>query len=174
MAFDWKTIVRSVAPTLGAALGGPIGGVATKFLADKFLGNSDASEAELEQAIIGATPEQLATLKKLDNDFAIQMKKLDIDVFKLEVEDRKSAREMFKVNIWPQVTLSAVFVIGYFWVLYLLVSNATIKNMAAENQALFGILATVIGVLTAAIPQILNFWFGSSMGSKEKTAKATK
>ena len=38
------------------------------------------------------------------------------------------------------------------------------------NQTMTGVFATILGVLTAAIPQILNFWFGSSVGSKEKTS----
>lgn len=171
MSFNWKTLVKTIAPTIGTALGGPVGGVATKFLADKFLGKPDASTQELEAAIIGATPEQLASLKKLDNDFKVQMQQLDIDVFKLEVDDRKSARELFKTSIWPQVTLSACFVVGYFAVLWVLMTGDALSSM--ENQALFGVFTTIIGVLTAAVPQILGFWFGSSLGSKEKTA-ATK
>jgi len=34
--FDWKKVVSTVAPVLGTALGGPLAGAATKFIADKF------------------------------------------------------------------------------------------------------------------------------------------
>jgi hypothetical protein len=30
---------------------------------------------------------------------------------------------------------------------------------------------TLLGIMTAAQAQIMNFWFGSSSGSKEKTSK---
>jgi len=41
-------------------------------------------------------------------------------------------------------------------------------DLSAEMQPTFNI---ILGVLTAAIPMILQFWFGSSNGSKDKTAK---
>ncbi len=174
---DWKEIVRTVAPSLGSALGGPLGGVATKYIADKFLGNPNAGEAEIIEAVNSATPEQLAKLKQVDRDFEIEMRKLDIDVFKIEVDDRRSARELFKVNIWPQITLSAIFVIGYFFVLFYLLDPHKFTIPGPNGQPvdinddwIKGVFTTVLGVLTAAIPQILNFWFGSSLGSKEKTA----
>lgn len=164
MSFDWKSLVKNIAPTLGTALAGPAGGMAVKFLAQKFLDNPEATEAELARAIETASPEQMIALKKLDQDFLVQMKELDIDVYRLEVGDRQNARELFKVNIWPQVILSTVFVIGYFGILALLIAFREVEF----NDRVFGILNTILGVLTAAIPMILQFWFGSSTGSKEK------
>ncbi len=166
MSFDWQSVVKSVAPTLGTALGGPMGGMATKFLSEKFLGKSDGGELELAKAIASASPEQMLQIKQLDNDFALQMKQLDIDVFALAVQDRDSARQLFKVNIWPQIILSSIYTIGYFGLLGFLMH---LRN-EDFNPQVFGILTTVMGVLTAAIPQILQFWFGSSQGSKEKTS----
>ena len=159
-----KGIVKTVAPTIGTALGGPAGGMATKFLAEKLLGKSDATEEDIEQSILGASPETMLQLKKLDRDFEMQMKQLGVDVFKLEVEDRKSARDMFKVNIWPQISLSGIFTIGYFVVLYQILSGAA--RIAPEMEPVANV---IIGVLTAAMTTILAFWFGSSFGSKEKT-----
>ena len=164
MSFDWKKLVRNVAPTIGAALGTPASGMAIKFLTDKFLGNTDATEADLAKAIQDSTPEQMLTLKKLDQDFAVKMKELDIDVFRLETADRQNARELFKINIWPQVILSSMFVVGYFVLLGLIISFHDVEF----GDRVFGVLNTIIGVLTAAIPMILQFWFGSSTGSKEK------
>ena len=159
-----KGIVKAVAPTIGTALGGPVGGMATKFIADKFLGNPDATDEQITQAIAGATPDDMLRLKSLDQEFATTMKKLDIDVFKLEVEDRKSARDMFKINIWPQISLSAIFTVGYFIVLYEILSGGA--SISPEMQPVANV---VIGVLTAAMTTILAFWFGSSFGSREKT-----
>ncbi|OPX57057.1 hypothetical protein SAMN02745127_02083 [Oceanospirillum multiglobuliferum] len=160
----WQSLVKSVAPTIGAALGGPAGGMAVKFLADQLLGDSEASENEVAKFIGSASHEQLLQLKQLDQQFAIRMRELDIDVFRQEIADRQNARELFKVNIWPQIMLSALFILGYFAIMGLLVHYADLTI----NDRVFGILNTVIGVLTAAIPMILQFWFGSSQGSKEK------
>lgn len=90
--FDWKSLVKTVAPVLGTALGGPMAGAATKFIADKFLGNPDASEKEIADALMSSSPEQLIKLKELDNTFAIEMKRLDVDVYRIDAEDRHSAR----------------------------------------------------------------------------------
>ena len=164
---NWKDIVRTIAPTIGTALGGPMAGAASKYIADKLLGKPDASPAEIEQAIISASPEQLSKLKEIDTQFKLEMKKLDIDIFELEYKDRDSARKLFEVNIWPQIIISAIFVLGYFSVLfYLLHSQSGEPNL---EGAMLGVVTTILGVLTAAVPQILNFWFGSSLGSKEKT-----
>jgi hypothetical protein len=163
---SWKEIVRSVAPTLGTALGGPMAGAATKFIADKMLGKADASTEEIQEAILGASPEQLTKLKEIDNQFKLDMKHLEIDVYELEYKDRDSARKLFAVNIWPQIILSAIFVIGYFGVLYFLLHKDIVPTSMINNP----VFTTILGVLTAAIPQILSFWFGSSLGSKEKTS----
>lgn len=165
---SWKSLIRKVAPTLGAALGGPAGGMAVKFLSEKFLGNAEASKEELAAFIESATPAQMLAIKEADQQFLTEMKKLDIDVFALEVEDRQNARELAKVNMWPQIVLSALFILGYFGILGILVYFYD----ADINDRIFGILNTVIGVLTAAIPMILQFWFGSSLGSKQKDKKA--
>ena len=51
---DWKKVLGGIAPTIATALGGPLAGTATKFLASSLLGKDEASESELEAAIIGA------------------------------------------------------------------------------------------------------------------------
>ncbi len=160
---DWKALVRSVAPTIGAALGGPMGGVAAKFLAEKFLGKPDASEAEIADFVATASPDQLAKLRQLDYEFKLAMRKLGVDVFRLEVEDRKSAREMFKTNIWPHIILSASFMVAYFVLLYGLMKGDLQIIEANREVALM-----LLGLLTREVPTIMQFWFGSSMGSKEK------
>jgi len=44
MAFDWKNVVRSVAPILGNAIGGPFGGAAVSALSNALLGKPEATE----------------------------------------------------------------------------------------------------------------------------------
>lgn len=163
---DWKTLVRNVAPTLGAALGGPFAGAATKFLADKFLGKPEATENEVAEFINAASPEKLVELRKLDNDFKVRMKELDVDVFKLEVQDTQSARELAKINMWPQVILSILYTGGYFWMLYAFMIGDV--GVSMRFKAEFNI---VLGVMTAAQVKIMDFWFGSSYGSKIKDAR---
>ncbi len=164
---NWKEIVRNIAPALGSAHAGPMASTATHFIAQQFLGKADATEDEIEQAIVSASPEQLSKLKNIDEQFKEQMKQLNINTYELEYRDMESARKLLEINVWPQIVLSAVFICGYFVVLALLLTNE--ESLPSNNSALLGVFTTILGVLTAAVPQILNFWFGSSLGSKEKT-----
>lgn len=159
-----KSVVLRVAPTIGTALGGPVGGMASKFLAEQLLGKPDATEAEIEEFILGASPEQMLELKKLDQAFEAQMRALDIDVVRIEMEDRKSARGLFATNIWPQVILTAIFTAGYFVALIML-----LRGTVAIPEETQGVVNVVVGVLTAGMSTILAFWFGSSLGSMQKS-----
>lgn len=160
---DIKNLIKKFAPTIAAAMGGPVAGTAAQFLSKQLLGKSDSSPIEIEQYLFNASPETLADLKKLDYDFNKKMAELDIDVYKIEVDDRKSARDLAKINMIPQVLLSVIFIGGYFFILYLLFSGHVILN---ENIKDMGNI--LLGVMTANIPQIMSFWFGSSHGSKLK------
>ena len=163
---DWKSVVKTVAPTIGAALGGPMGGIAVKFLADQFLGNPDAKEQDVAEAVLNATPDKLLELRKLDNDFKIRMRELDIDVFKLEVQDKASARDLAKFNMKPHMILTVVYSIGYFGIMGAMLSGQ-VQFPVGQTELLSGL----IGVLTAIQIKIADFWFGSSYGSKVKDAQ---
>jgi hypothetical protein len=51
-------ILGAVAPTLATAMGGPLGGMAVKMVADK-LGLSESTMEAVEAAVTNATPDQL-------------------------------------------------------------------------------------------------------------------
>jgi len=163
---DWKSIVGTLAPTIATALGGPLAGTATKFLSSALLGNEDASEHDIEAAILGANPDQLGKLREIDNSFKIEMKRIDVDVYALEVDDRKDARDMAKANMVPQMTLSTIFIGGYFVIVWMLFSGQVVIDDSIRDMS-----NILLGVLTANIPSIMQFWFGSSHGSKQKTKR---
>lgn len=160
---SWKSILKSVAPAIGTALGGgPWGGLATKFLIDKLDLPEDTTDVKIQELVQNADPETLLKLKQLDKDFAAEMKKLDVDIFKTEVDDRKSARQMIKTTMWPQVVLSGTFIIGYFAVLGLLLSGVASIPTDFKSET-----TIILGVLTANIPTIMQFWFGSAYREKK-------
>ena len=157
-----KTLLGSVAPLLGTTLGGPMGGVAMKFLADKFTGGDTGS---VEDFLLSASPETLQTLKVAELEFKQEMKKLDIDLEQIAADDRSSARDLAKERgITPQVILSIVYTTGYFGVLFMFMTGNL--HVPEEYASMF---SGLLGVLSAAQVQIMNFWFGSSAGSKRKT-----
>lgn len=165
MAFSdtLKSIVGTVAPMLGTALGGPLGGLAGKLLQDKL--GVDSNEAALEQ--LQSNPEALIRVKELEGEFKTRMRELGIREQQLHAADRDSARDLAKSRgVLVQGILTTVFVVGYFALIYVLLTSGLTAGLTDWDKGQLGIL---IGVLTAAIHQMFNFWFGSSRGSKDKT-----
>lgn len=153
-----RKIIGTIAPTLGKALGGPLGGLAGNVLAEA-LGGGD----KIEEALAKQNPEALAALRAAEQAFTARMRELDISEQELDGADRASARELAKVDMTPQVVLSAVFVLGYFALLLGWMSGYI--GIPIEGHDLF---IGLIAVLGAGVTQVLNFWFGSSHGSAQK------
>ena len=95
-----KNLIGAVAPTIGTALGGPMGNMAANMVADVL--GCDPAPKKIEKAMESATPEQLVELKKMDTEFDVKMKELDVDLFALETADIQNARGMFSKD-WTLV-----------------------------------------------------------------------
>ena len=164
---DWKATLATVPPVLATALGGPLAGVAVKMAADA-LGLPAADVGALEQAIAGGDPSVLVKLKEVENNFKLEMKRLDVDVEKMHTADRDSARQLgIAKGIKTQAVLSAVFIVGFFVVFGVFI-NATFAGIQMPVEFI-SLISALIGIMASSVMQIMNFWFGSSSGSKEKT-----
>jgi hypothetical protein len=158
----FKNIVGAVAPVLGTALGGPMGGAAAKSIATALLGKPDATETELEQAVKNATPEQLAQLKKLDHDFKIRMEELGLDLERINqqaVADAR-AREIAVKDKIPAILAIGV-TLGYFGVLGYILNFGLPPNGGDA-------LLVMLGALGGAWGAVITYYFGSSAGSAKK------
>jgi hypothetical protein len=161
--WDWKATLAKVAPALATALGGPMAGVAVS-MATKALGLEDEGEAALAAAVASGDTNVLAKLRQVENQFKLEMRQLDISIEELNTRDRESARLLaVKKSMLPQTILSTIYTVGYFWLLYELFTGDV---KIADGMS--AIVNTLMGVMTAAQIQIMNFWFGSSAGSKTK------
>jgi hypothetical protein len=156
-------LVRTVAPSIASAVGGPLAGMATKAISEALLGKPDGSEEELLQAAARATPEQLLALKKAENDFAVQMRELDIDLERIASEDRDSARnrEIKTKDLTPKF-LAASVTVGYFGVLFYMLTHGLPTTGGSEA------MLVMLGTLGTAWGGIMAYYFGSSAGSKAK------
>jgi hypothetical protein len=160
--FDWKSLVGAVAPTIATALGGPFAGIAVKKLAVELLGNPDASEKDVAAALSNASPDVLVKLKELDHTFEKEMAELGVDLEKVAAADRASARDMQKTNkSWAVPLLAGLTVAGFFAVVGWVLSG----NVALDNT----LTGFILGQVSTKAEQVYNFFFGSSVGSKEKT-----
>jgi hypothetical protein len=155
-------LIGSVAPSIATALGGPLAGMATKALSLALLGNESGSEDDLKAAMSNASPEQLSVLKKIDADFKVQMKSLDIDLEALAVDDRKSARSMqTETKDWIPRALAVSVTLGYFGIIAFVLMSGLPMNGSE-------VLLMLLGTLSAGWTGVMAFYFGSSSGSQKK------
>lgn len=161
---SWKDVLAQVAPTIATAFGGPMAGAATAWLGGKLLGKDGATQDDIAAAM--GNPDTLLKLKQLELDYQAHLKELGIKLEELDTSDRNSARQLaIARGIYPQVGISLLFLGGYFGLM-----AAIIAGWARIPAEYHDLAVTLIGVLTAGVPQVLNFWLGSSHGSQQKDA----
>jgi hypothetical protein len=153
-----KGVLGAVAPTIGTALGGPMGNMAMGMVAQA-LGCKNETKT-IEKAVQDATPEQLSELKKIDNDFDVKMKELDIDLFALETADIQDARGRFSKD-WTARIMGIVVVGGFMGYIFLV----TIQPPEQNSEALINLVLGYLGGLASAI---ISFYFGASHTSNDQ------
>lgn len=159
-------LLAQVAPTIASALGGPFAGQATAFILGALGLSPDATSDAAVAAIKTATPDQLLALKKADNEFAVRMRELEIDLERISSADRASARDMaVKTTIWPQSLLTAFFCLTFGFALSMLLSGLALFPKEYELT-----VGTLLGALISEMKAASQFWLGSSSGSARKDA----
>lgn len=159
---DW---LKALAPLLGTALGGPLGGAAASFIADKLGIQEKTIEAVSEVLNSGKmSADQIASLKLAEIDFQKFLEANKIELAKLDVEDRSSARAReVAVKDWIPGTLAILLTGGFFGVLtYMLQFGTPEKGGDA--------LLVMLGSLGTGFASVLAYYFGSSSGSNQKNA----
>jgi hypothetical protein len=151
-------LLKSLAPTIASAAGGPMAGMAVKMAASK-LGIPDATANEIED-LIERQPEKAVLLKEADKDFAHRLKEMEIDLesFKAEVDDRKDARAKFSGDITPKV----------FCILALVLYGAYVMTVTIlpHDQNDETIISLVLGQLSGILGTCAAFFYGGSNGKK--------
>ena len=120
-----------------------------------------------------AKAEAQAKLMELAQKGELANLQAEVDFAKIDAGDRDSARsreaEMAKADVWDLTkninTILAIGVICLSFILFGVLMMIEVKSIAKD------ILIYILGVLSAAITQILSFYFGSSQGSKNKQAE---
>lgn len=160
---ELKSIVKDLAPALGTALMGPLGGVALSFLAEK-LGVPDKTVQAVTSAISDGkmTPEQVTSLKLAELEFKKFCEEKEIDYVRIAEADRSSAREMQVAtqSIMPAV-LTSLVTVGFFGILSLLFFHPELKG----NE----IVMIMVGQLSTVWAGCVAFYVGTTHGSAQKT-----
>lgn len=192
-----KTLLRTAAPTLLAALGlpPPFNNIAASVVTgalEKYLPASD-STAGAESAKPPLTPAQVTDVvqRNASNpDFILALKQAEADLRKyeldagirfteVEVRDRTRAGDFQVASGLSEKTfiagmsivgiamLGMIFMIGGS--LYVAFGGVSIpKDRADLSIAAFGLIGTAVGFINGIAATIVSFYYGSSQSSKEK------
>jgi hypothetical protein len=152
-------LLKGFAPAIATAVAGPLGGAAVSMIAKKF--GVEDSVAAVAQAIAG-DPKAEEKLRELDLEYA-----------KLHLENVKGARDMQTAALNQSDVFSKRFIYYFaaFWsvcaVVY--IGFITFATIPAPN-VLFA--DTILGfLLGTVVATILNFFYGTSKSSQDKTDK---
>lgn len=154
MNFDWKALVIRIAPTLGMVLQGPLSGVATAFLVSKLVEQPvEDQEAALSEIIGAQTPEILAKLVSLDNEFKASLGNLNLDEgFFRDVANARE-REMTLRDRTPAI-LAGCVTAGLFAIIFMLI----FVPIPTESMNIVNIM---LGSLSTAWMSVIGYYFGS-------------
>jgi hypothetical protein len=149
--------VKSILPTIGTLLGGPLGGAAVEAVG-KALGMSEATTDKVQKALSSGnlSADQMAALQSADIELKTRMAELGIDAEKLAQADRESARNMqVQTGSWVPASLAVVLTICYLTIICCLLTG---DMKLWENPT----LTLLLGGLTTGFTSVLSFYFGAS------------
>jgi gas vesicle protein len=164
--------LKTLAPLLGTALGGPLGGAAASFIADKLGIESKTIEAVTDVLNSGKmSPDQITQIKLAEIEFKKWAGDHDIKLEQMATDDRKSARDMFSSTQSMTPSILTWIIVS----ITLLAEGALLFNQVPPGADPI-IIGRVLGTMDSALVLVLGFWFGSNSGSartKELLAHAT-
>ena len=148
---------------LGTALGGPFGGIAAGFIAEK-LGLEGKTVDAVTKALSDnkMTADQVTAIRLAEIDFTKFLAQNEITKDQLDTQNTVDARAMQIAvkSITPNI-LAVIIVTGFFGILIAMMLGLL---TVSDQQALL----ILLGSLSAGFGAVLNFFFGSSRGSQNK------
>ena len=122
----------------------------------------DSAEGILDEII--TTDEERDRVK-------IEIKKIMLDAereaFTKEVEDRKSARDLYKDDALIQKVLATLFTLAYFGLTYTMFRYFVLKDVVLGDYEI-GFISTTFGAMSAKVNTIIDFFFGGSSKQDNK------
>lgn len=160
---NWLDTLKTLAPTVASALGGPLAGAAVTAIGG-MLGISEPTQEKIAKAITGGqlTGDQIAQIKQLEMQYQNEEAERGFKYSELEFKDRDSARARdiaTKDNVNRNLAYAVVSS-------FIAVVVATLMGYAKIESVLAG---TLVGYLSAKCEQVLAYYFGSTSGSARKT-----
>jgi hypothetical protein len=159
---NWIDTLKSLAPTVATALGGPLAGAAVSAIGG-ILGMSQPTQDSISKMFQDGqiTPDHLAEIRKLELQYQDNEKERGFKYAELAYKDVDSARQMqIATKSSTPTILSYGVLIGGGAMMW-----SVLFGYAHADSVLAG---TLIGYAVSEMKAVLQYWFGSSQGSKEK------
>lgn len=162
---SWLDTLKTVAPTVATALGGPLAGAAVAALGD-VLGVSEPTQEKIAKAFTNGqlTGEQILAMKDLELKYQNEEKERGFRYAELSFKDRESAR-----NMAIQTHSYTPSILTWIIVTITLLAEGALMFRATPPGVDPVILGRVLGTLDSALILVLSFWFGSTSASAHKT-----
>ena len=94
----------------------------------------------------------------------------ETEAFNKEVEDRKSARDMYKDDALIQKVLATLFTAAYFGLSFMMFKFLVMKDInLGEFEISF--ISTIFGAMSAKVNTVVDFFFGGSSKKNEQINK---
>ena len=118
--------------------------------------------------------DKVITTDKERNEAKLALKSIMLEAereaFAKEVEDRKSARDMYKDDAIIQKVLATLFTVAYFGITFVMFNYFVTKSIdLGEFEISF--ISTIFGAMSAKVNTIIDFFFGGSSKKNEQTNK---
>lgn len=158
-----KQILATVAPLIGTAFGGPLGGLAGNFLASK-LGTPTGDQKALEAAVLSGNPDIMLKMKEADVAFKSHLADLGVEEDQLAYADTANARgREIAIKDWtPRI-------IAYLVIILVLIAEGSMFFIGQPKSIDGVVLGRILGTLDSALMLVLGYYYGSSAGSATKT-----
>ncbi len=132
-----------------------------KFLADKAPDILNvAGELLPDAGLLGAVGRMIDESKLTPEDKAQAHAQL-VELYNLEVEDRKSARLLYSSDSTIQKVLATVFTIAYFALSFVMFKYFVEEDIdLGEFEISF--ISTIFGAMSAKVNTVVDFFFGGS------------
>lgn len=145
------------------------------------IGRSDILETAIAMVGDVATGDILGAVKTLikqDKGISKEQEIAANSLIEMDYADRAGAREMYKEENKMADEIAKRVIIWNLWIVFLAIVIEILVVIYMEDKTLIAIISSAIGGLVTALlqerQQVINFFFGSSIGSKNKDKQLNK
>ena len=136
----------------------------------QFIGGLFGKVVENAEGIL----DKVITTDKERDEAKLALKQLlleaEREAFAKEVEDRKSARDMYKDDAIIQKILATLFTVAYFGLSFMMFRLFVMGDIdMGEFEISF--ISTIFGAMSAKVNTVVDFFFGGSSKKNEQTKK---